>query len=121
MEYKEKKRILFLGLPWTFTTYHINDDYVTVKQGFFNQTEDNCYMYRVQDIKMTRTIGEKLMGLGTLHLYCGDVTTPEIVMKHIKNYNEIKDYLLKATEEARLRRRTVNMQDISNHGVDDPS
>ncbi len=26
MTYKEKKRSMFLGLPWTFTTYTVTDE-----------------------------------------------------------------------------------------------
>ena len=28
MTYKEKKRSMFLGLPWTFTTYTVTDEFM---------------------------------------------------------------------------------------------
>ena len=31
--YSERKRILFLGLPWTFTKYIITPEYITIRQG----------------------------------------------------------------------------------------
>ena len=30
MTYTEKKRSMFLGLPWTFTTYTVTDEIITV-------------------------------------------------------------------------------------------
>ena len=29
MTYKEKKRSMFLGLPWTFTTYTVTDEFIS--------------------------------------------------------------------------------------------
>ncbi len=112
MEYHERKRWLFFGLPFTFTVYHIRADRITINAGLFKTTEDDCYMYKVQDVKLTRTLAEKMVGVGTIICYTGDSTDPQLVLKHIKKSKEIKEYILKASEEARLKRRTVNMLDI---------
>lgn len=111
--YKERKRVLFFGLPWTFTKYTIKEDMLTVDTGLFTVEENDCYMYKVQDVKLTATLWERLFGLGTITCYTGDVTNKELQLVHIKHAKEIKDYLLKASEEARIKRRTVNMQNIS--------
>ena len=44
--------------------------------------------------------------------YTGDVTNPEIHLIHIKHAREVKDYILKASEEARIKRRTLSTMDI---------
>ena len=31
MTYKEKKRSMFLGLPWTFTTYTVTDEFISIE------------------------------------------------------------------------------------------
>ena len=110
--YAERKRLLFFGLPWTFTKYTITPDMLTVDKGFFKVEEDDCYMYKVQDVKLVATLGERIFGLGTVICYTGDVTDPEFHLVHIKHAKEIKNYLLKASEAARIKRRTLNMQDI---------
>lgn len=117
--YKERKRILFFGLPWTFTKYTIKEDMLTVDTGLFTVEENDCYMYKVQDVKLTATLWERMFGLGTITCYTGDVTNKELQLVHIKHAREIKDYLLKASEEARIRRRTVNMQNISADELDE--
>lgn len=117
--YKERKRILFLGLPWTFTRYTITDDMITTNVGFFKVEENDCYMYKVQDVKLTATLMERICRLGTVTCYTGDVTNPQLVLKHVKRAREIKNYLLKASEEARMKRRTLNTLNIGAEDLED--
>lgn len=114
--YEERKRWVFLGLPFTFTVYRIGEDMLTTDTGFLNKTEDDCFMYKVQDAKLTASLGERMFGLGTIICYTGDVTDQKLEIKHVKNAKAIKDYILKTSEEARIKRRSVNVQNI---GVDD--
>lgn len=115
----ERKRILFLGLPWTFTKYIINEEFLTVDTGLFRTTEEDCYMYRIQDVKQTTTLMERIVGVSTLTCYTGDVTTPEIVLKHIRHGRDIKTFILHASEASRIKRRTLSTIDIGAHGMDD--
>lgn len=112
MTFRERKRWLFFGLPFTFTVYSIKDDMITVDTGFFKKEENDCYMYKVVDVKLTRTFIERIFGLGTITCITGDSTDAILLIKHIKKSKEIKDYILEASEQARLKRRTVNMLDI---------
>lgn len=117
--FRERKRILFFGLPFTFTVYTASNVVVTVDTGFFNREENDCYMYKIQDVRLTQTIGEKIFGLGSIECFSGDVTHPDLKLIHIKHAKEIKKYILDASEEARMRRRTVNTIDIGADALDD--
>lgn len=112
IEFVEKKRWLFLGLPFTFTRYMIKEDMITVDTGVFTKVENDCYMYKVQDVEHTASIWERMVGLGTIVCYTGDTTHPKLLIEHIRNSKAIKEFILKESEEARLKRRTVNMLDI---------
>lgn len=112
VEFVEKKRWLFLGLPFTFTKYVIKEDIITVDTGVFTKVENDCYMYKVQDVEHTASIWERMVGLGTIVCYTGDTTHPKLLIEHIRNSKAIKEFILKESEEARLKRRTVNMLDI---------
>jgi len=116
--FTERKRLLFLGLPWTFTKYTITPSLLTIAQGLLNTTEDDCYMYKIQDVKLNKTLLERLFGLATITCYTGDVTHKEIKLEHIKHADEIKTYLLKTSEEARIKRRTLSTIDISANADD---
>lgn len=112
MEFRERKRWIFFGLPFTFTVYTIREDILTVEQGFINKKENDCYMYKIQDVELIRSLFERIFGLGTVKCYTGDTTNPELYLAHIKNSKEIKDFILDASEKARMKRRTMNMLDI---------
>lgn len=56
-------------------------------------------MYKVQDVKLTATLMERIFKLETVTCYTGDVTNPQLMLVHIKNSKEIKNYLLKACED----------------------
>ena len=114
--FTEKSRWLFFGLPFTFTTYMVKEETITIKKGFFNVTEDDCYMYKIQDVKLQTSLIQRMFGLGTIICYTGDVTDKELVLKNIKNAGVIKEHLLKASEDARLKRRTIHTNNI---GVND--
>lgn len=116
--YQERKRLLFFGLPWTFTKYTITADMITTDSGLLRTEENDCYMYKVQDVKLTATLIERIFGLATIICYTGDVTNPQLSLVHIKHAKEIKNYLLKASEAARLKRRTINTQDIGAGNLD---
>ncbi len=120
MEYVERKRWTFLGLPFTFTKYTVKEDVITINAGLLKSMENDCYMYKVQDVELTATLGEKLFGLGTVICYTGDTTHPRLVLEHIKHARTVKDFILKNSEEARLKRRTVNMVDIGSENMSDP-
>ena len=119
VEFVEKKRWLFLGLPFTFTKYVIREDKITVDTGVFTKVENDCYMYKVQDVEHTASIWERMVGLGTIVCYTGDTTHPKLLIEHIRNSKQIKEFILKESEEARLKRRTVNMLDIGSGELGD--
>ena len=39
--FQEKKRLLFFGLPWTFTKYTITPSLLTIDRGFLNTIQDD--------------------------------------------------------------------------------
>ena len=119
MEFRERKRWVFFGLPFTFTIYTVKEEVLTVDTGFLSREENDCYMYKVQDVEHTASIWERMVGLGTIVCYTGDTTHPKLLIEHIRNSKAIKEFILKESEEARLKRRTVNMLDIGSGEVED--
>lgn len=112
VKYVERKRWLFLGLPFTFTKYIIKDDMLTMDQGFLRKVENDCYMYKIQDVQHTASLMERIFGMGSITCFTGDTTHPKLELIHIKHSKDIKNYLLEASEAARMKRRTLNTLNI---------
>lgn len=118
-EYLERKRWLFFGLPFTFTKYHIKESTITIDSGLLRTVENDCYMYKVQDVELRTSLMERIFGLGTVICYTGDTTHPRLELVHIKHAREVKDFILETSEAARLKRRTINTLDIGTGDIDD--
>lgn len=117
--YVERKRWVFFGLPFTFTKYTVNEQVVTINAGLFNTTENDCYLYKIQDVELRTSLGERIFGLGTVACFTGDNTHPQLFLEHIKHAKGIKDYILHTSEEARRKRRTLNTLNIDADDIDE--
>ena len=113
--HEEQSRWTFLGLPFTFTKYLFYENDLQIRKGFLNSTENDTYMYRIIDVQLKQTLIQKMFGLGTIICYTSDATDKTLVIKNIKHAREIKDFIYTASEEAKMRRRTVNMQNIGDY------
>ena len=118
IQFRERKRWLFFGLPFNFTVYTVGEDMITVSEGFLNKKENDCYMYKVQDVELLESLPQRIFGLGTVRCFTGDTTSPTLLIQNVKNARSVKNFILEASEKARRRRRTMNMLDIGAEETD---
>ena len=112
MAFVEKKRWLFLGLPFTFTKYTVTEEQITINSGFFTRVENDCYMYKIQDTVLSVSLLQRIFGLATVVCKTSDVTHGQLVLKNIKNAKLIKNFIVECSEEQRMKRRTINTLNI---------
>lgn len=109
--WKARKR-LWCGLPWTFTVYSFDEERLYVERGFFNQRQDEVRLYRVMDIAMTRSLIQRIFGLGTVHLMTSDKSLGNFDLINIKNTMEIKEQLSGLIEAQRDNKRVSTREFI---------
>ena len=58
---------------------------------------------RVRDISLTRTLGERLFGVGTLRVQSSDASVPVVEIRHVKHPQKVKAVLSQCIEDCRVR------------------
>lgn len=110
--WKDRRRN-WLGLPWTFTRYRLDQDRLYIVTGFFNILEDEIRLYRITDITLKRNFWQRLCGTGTIHCDSSDVTQQCFEIRNIKHSKQVKDMLSKLVDESRLRNRVYTSESVN--------
>ncbi len=116
--WKDRKR--FLGMPLSFTRYAISEDRLFLSVGFWSIRDEETLLYRIRDISSSRSLWQRLFGVGTVTVTSSDKTTPTIVLKNVKKPMEVKELLHTQVEEMKIRRR-MRFGEIMTAGADDDS
>ena len=104
-EYIWKDRKRFLGLPLSFTRYALSEDRLFLSVGFFSIKDDEMLLYRVRDITISRTLGQRLFGVGSVTVLSSDKSQPTLVLKNVKQPMRVKELIHDNVEEMKIRRR----------------
>lgn len=110
--WKDRRRTLF-GLPWSFTRYSYSKEKLYIKTGFFNIKEEEVRLYRILDVTLSRKLGERIFGLGTIHCCSADKSTPEFDIKRIKKSEAVKEQLSDLIEAQRVEKRISGREFMS--------
>ena len=105
IEYLWKDRKRYFGLPLSFTRYKLSDDRLFLSVGFLNIKDDEVLLYRVRDIDTSRTLWQRIFGVGTITVMSSDKTMPTLELKNVKDPVFVKELLHKQVEEMKIKRR----------------
>ena len=101
MEYRWKDR----RLPLSFTRYSLSEDRLFCETGFLNLKSDEVLLYRVQDLELTMTLGQRIFGVGTVCVHSSDKSMPHLDLKNVKHPRQVKELIHQSVEQAKDRRR----------------
>ena len=118
MEYIWKDRKRYLGMPLSFTRYAMSEDRLFLSVGFFNIRDEEILLYRIRDINTSRTLWQRLCGVGTVTVVSSDKSMPTLQLVNIKRPLKTKELLHHQVEEMKTRRR-VRIGEIMSNGFDD--
>ncbi len=101
--WKDRKRIL--GMPITFTRYALSEDRLFVETGLLNMRQEEVILYRVRDISLKISLGQRIFGVGSVLIQSSDKSTPVLEFRNIKRPREVKELIHQQVEEMKLERR----------------
>lgn len=116
IKWKDRKR--FMRMPLSFTRYALSDDRLFLQTGVFNLKDEEVVLYRVRDIGLKRSFGQRLFGVGTLTIQSSDRSMPTLVLKNIKDPYKVKEMIHDGVEEMKIRRK-VRIGEYSTSLLDD--
>ena len=122
IEYLWQDRKRYFGLPLSFTRYALSEDRLFTSVGFLNIKDDEILLYRVRDIDTSRSLWQRLFGVGTVVVASSDKTMPNLVLKNIKDPVMVKELIHRQVEETKIKRRVrfgEIMTDADGDGMDD--
>lgn len=105
IEYLWQDRKRHFGLPLSFTRYFLSGDRLFCETGLLNLKAEEVLLYRVQDLELTMTLGQRIFGVGTVCVHSSDKSSPHMDLKNVKNPRQVKELIHQSVEEAKDRRR----------------
>ena len=107
--WKDRKRTIF-GLPLSFTTYKLTEEKLYIETGFLSKKEEEVRLYRIMDLTLNRPLGQRILGLGTIHCCTADKSTPEFDIKKIKDSRNVKNMISDMVEKEREAKRVSSRE-----------
>ncbi len=111
----DRKRIL--GMPISFTRYSVDQSRLYRKAGLFTTTTDELMLYRILDIKLTQTLGQKILGVGTVTLYTADQSNHQQDLINIKKPDAVRKFLSKLIEHERMEKHITGREMYGSAGI----
>lgn len=117
--WSDRKRVLFFGLPLSFTTYRLTSNRLFINSGFLTQTQDEVRLYRITDVSLSRTLIQRIFGLSTIHCNSSDKTLGNFDIINVKDGENVKELLSQSVEEERMARRVYTRENMVDTVDDD--
>ena len=113
--WSDRKR--YFGLPLSFTKYEISEDRLFQTTGFLNLRYEEILLYRVRDLQLVRSFGQRIFGVGSITVTSSDKSHPVLVIHNVKEPAAVKELIHQQVEDMKIRRR-VRFGEIATFGDD---
>ena len=114
--WSDTKRIL--GMPITFTKYALSEDRLFINKGLLTLTTEEILLYRVRDLSVKQTLGQRLFGVGTILVQSSDKTSPTLEIENVKTPFDVKEMIHENVEKMKLERKMRVGEILDGHDCD---
>jgi uncharacterized membrane protein YdbT with pleckstrin-like domain len=104
-------------MPLSFTRYALSDDRLFLSVGFLSIKDEELLLYRVRDISLRRTLGQRLFGVGTVTITSSDKSSPILELKNVKDPISVKELIHENVEAMKASRR-VRYNEVASYNDD---
>ena len=111
----DRKR--YFGLPLSFTRYAISEDRLFQATGILNLKYEEILLYRIRDITLSRSFGQRIFGVGSITVTSSAKSRPVLVIQNVKDAPAVKELIHQQEEDMKIRRR-VRFGEIASFGDD---
>mgnify|MGYP002508682690 CR=1 FL=1 len=101
--WSDRKR--YFGLPISFTKYEVSEDRLFQTTGFLNLKYEEILLYRVRDLELSRSFGQRIFGVGTIKVSSSDKSNSELYIINVKEPAAVKELIHQQVEDMKIRRR----------------
>ena len=114
--WNDRKR--HFGLPLSFTRYRLSEDRIFCEKGLLNLHDEEVLLYRVRDLELRMSLGQRIFGVGSVIVHSSDKTMPTLELKNIKIPREVKELVFRQVEDCKEQRRMRTMEFVGGDNDD---
>ncbi len=104
-----------MGLPISFTRYRLSEDRLFIETGVIRFQEEEILLYKIQDLHLSITLGQRLCRVGTVSIISGDQTAPRVDLINIARPKRVKEMIHQLMEESKRQRRVSVLESMGGH------
>ena len=97
--------ILWKWLVVRNTRYELTTERLKIRQVVLNKKMDDLELYRVRDFKLEKPFFLRLFSLGNIILQTSDKSHPVVILRAIKDGEEIREQIRNMVEACRVKKR----------------
>ncbi len=99
--------VLWTGRPFMSLVeqYRVTTERVRVRSGLLAKENENVELVRIQDIDYRQGLGERILGIGDVHVRSSDPSPPLVTLRNVRHPERVHDIIRRAMLSARRRYR----------------
>lgn len=100
-----EERIVWEGRPFLSISerYVLTTERVRIFRGLVGRDLEDLELVRLQDIDFSQNAGERILGIGDIHLRGADVSAPVVTLRNVHQPEEVRELIRRAWLDARKR------------------
>ena len=92
-------------------SYKLSTQRLFIRRGILTQTIDQTELMRVDDVKITQTLIERMIGIGLVEVMASDRSDKSLFLRSISDPEQVAEHIRRHTRL--LQRRTLFMESLS--------